>query len=73
MGKGKGTFEYWATRYVSTFDSKTHVNLRINSCATGKVLFEIGGGGLREELAREGMSFSVLAITVSSTSSQRSV
>ncbi|KZV72011.1 mitochondrial ribosomal protein L16 [Peniophora sp. CONT] len=38
MGKGKGTFEYWATR-----------------CATGKVLFEIGGGALREELARDAL------------------
>ncbi|KAK7051285.1 39S ribosomal protein L16, mitochondrial [Paramarasmius palmivorus] len=36
MGKGKGTFEYWATRQP-----------------TGRVLFEIGGVPIREELARE--------------------
>ncbi|KAJ3560606.1 hypothetical protein NP233_g10729 [Leucocoprinus birnbaumii] len=36
MGKGKGTFEFWATRVP-----------------TGRVLFEIGGVPIREELARE--------------------
>ncbi|KAF8917981.1 ribosomal protein L10e/L16 [Mucidula mucida] len=36
MGKGKGTFEYWATRLP-----------------TGRVIFEIGGVPIREELARE--------------------
>ncbi|KXN82255.1 54S ribosomal protein L16, mitochondrial [Leucoagaricus sp. SymC.cos] len=36
MGKGKGTFEYWATRVP-----------------TGRVIFEIGGAPIREELARE--------------------
>ncbi|ESK84029.1 54s ribosomal protein l16 [Moniliophthora roreri MCA 2997] len=36
MGKGKGTFEYWATRQP-----------------TGRVIFEIGGAPIREELARE--------------------
>ncbi|EKM78865.1 hypothetical protein AGABI1DRAFT_129145 [Agaricus bisporus var. burnettii JB137-S8] len=36
MGKGKGTFEYWATRVP-----------------IGRVLFEIGGAPIREELARE--------------------
>ncbi|KAL0581864.1 39S ribosomal protein L16, mitochondrial [Marasmius crinis-equi] len=36
MGKGKGTFEYWATRQP-----------------TGRVLFEIGGVPIREELARD--------------------
>ncbi|KAI0070553.1 mitochondrial ribosomal protein L16 [Panus rudis PR-1116 ss-1] len=36
MGKGKGSFEYWATRVP-----------------TGRVLFEIGGVPIREELARE--------------------
>ncbi|KAF8345440.1 mitochondrial 54S ribosomal protein YmL47, partial [Amanita rubescens] len=36
MGKGKGTFEFWATRVP-----------------TGRVIFEIGGVPLREELARD--------------------
>ncbi|KZV81159.1 ribosomal protein L16 [Exidia glandulosa HHB12029] len=38
MGRGKGLFEYWATR----------VN-------TGRVIFEIGGIPIREELAREAL------------------
>ncbi|EAU81407.1 54S ribosomal protein L16 [Coprinopsis cinerea okayama7 len=36
MGKGKGTFEYWACR-----------------APTGRVIFEIGGVPIREELARD--------------------
>ncbi|KAF9264258.1 mitochondrial 54S ribosomal protein YmL47 [Marasmius fiardii PR-910] len=36
MGKGKGTFEFWATRQP-----------------TGRVIFEIGGVPVREELARD--------------------
>lgn len=36
MGKGKGTFEYWATRVP-----------------IGRVIFELGGVPIREELARE--------------------
>ncbi|KAL1668687.1 ribosomal protein L10e/L16 [Schizophyllum commune] len=36
MGKGKGTFEYWATRVP-----------------VGRVIFEIGGVPIREDLARE--------------------
>ncbi|KAH8083303.1 mitochondrial ribosomal protein L16 [Cristinia sonorae] len=38
MGKGKGSFEFWATRV-----------------APGRVLFEIGGVAVREELAREAL------------------
>ncbi|KAH9974706.1 ribosomal protein L10e/L16 [Lactifluus volemus] len=38
MGKGKGTFEYWATRV-----------------STGRVIFEIGGTPVREELARDAL------------------
>jgi len=38
MGKGKGSFEFWATRV-----------------APGRVLFEIGGVPVREELAREAL------------------
>ncbi|KAF9059773.1 ribosomal protein L10e/L16 [Rhodocollybia butyracea] len=36
MGKGKGTFEFWATRQP-----------------IGRVIFEIGGSPIREELARD--------------------
>lgn len=39
MGKGKGSFEYWACRVPF-----------------GRVVFEIGGGGIREEIAKQGMS-----------------
>ncbi|KAG6877208.1 hypothetical protein C0993_009400 [Termitomyces sp. T159_Od127] len=38
MGKGKGTFEFWATRVQ-----------------TGRVIFEIGGTPIREELARDAL------------------
>ncbi|KAF8639275.1 hypothetical protein AX16_010347 [Volvariella volvacea WC 439] len=38
MGKGKGTFEYWAARVP-----------------TGRVIFEIGGTPVREELARDAL------------------
>ncbi|KAF8877183.1 mitochondrial ribosomal protein L16 [Infundibulicybe gibba] len=38
MGKGKGTFEYWATRVPK-----------------GRVIFEIGGTPIREELARDAL------------------
>jgi len=38
MGKGKGSFEYWACRVP-----------------LGRVVFEVGGGGIREEIAKQGM------------------
>ncbi|PCH45115.1 mitochondrial ribosomal protein L16 [Wolfiporia cocos MD-104 SS10] len=38
MGKGKGAFEFWATRV-----------------APGRVIFEIGGVPIREEIAREAL------------------
>ncbi|KAI0795673.1 mitochondrial ribosomal protein L16 [Abortiporus biennis] len=38
MGKGKGGFEFWATRVTP-----------------GRVLFEIGGAPIREEIAREAL------------------
>ncbi|KAF4563856.1 mitochondrial ribosomal large subunit component [Pleurotus pulmonarius] len=38
MGKGKGTFEFWATRVPK-----------------GRVIFEIGGSPIREELARDAL------------------
>lgn len=37
MGKGKGTFEYWACR-----------------APIGKVIFEVGGGGIGEQVAKDG-------------------
>lgn len=37
MGKGKGSFEFWACRVPA-----------------GRVLMEIGGGGIREEIAKQG-------------------
>jgi len=37
MGKGKGTFEYWACR-----------------APVGKVIFEVGGGGIAEQVAKDG-------------------
>lgn len=41
MGKGKGTWDHWATRVRQ-----------------GKVVFEIGGGGIRQEIAKQGEHFS---------------
>lgn len=38
MGKGKGTFEYWAARVP-----------------IGRIIFEIGGGGIRPEVAKEAL------------------
>lgn len=37
MGKGKGSFEFWACRVPM-----------------GRVILEIGGGGIREEIAKAG-------------------
>ncbi|KAI0337642.1 ribosomal protein L16 [Trametopsis cervina] len=45
MGKGKGTFEYWATRVP-----------------TGRVIFELGGVPIREELAREALRLAVVKL-----------
>jgi ribosomal protein L16/L10AE len=58
MGKGKGTFEFWATRYVSLFCRPGVFSLKFYnfSVPTGRVIFEIGGAPIREELAREGTS-----------------
>ena len=46
MGKGKGTFEYWACR-----------------APVGKVIFEIGGGGIAEQVAKDGEQCSTDART----------
>jgi hypothetical protein len=45
MGKGKGSFEYWACRVP-----------------LGRVVFEVGGGGIREEIAKQGMSSFFLCV-----------
>ncbi|KAF8317790.1 mitochondrial ribosomal protein L16 [Cantharellus anzutake] len=45
MGKGKGSFEYWACRHV-----------------TVPVIFEVGGGGLREEIAREALKLAAVRL-----------
>lgn len=49
MGKGKGSFEYWACRYVL-------FSVNIGSVPVGRVLFEIGGHvEVRPEVAKDGM------------------
>ncbi|KAI0700179.1 mitochondrial 54S ribosomal protein YmL47 [Cytidiella melzeri] len=45
MGKGKGAFEFWATRVP-----------------TGRVIFELGGVPIREELAREALRLAVVKL-----------
>ncbi|KAK4685953.1 large subunit ribosomal protein L16, partial [Tremellales sp. Uapishka_1] len=47
MGKGKGTFEFWACRVP-----------------TGRVVFEIGGGGIREEIARQALRLAQVKLPV---------
>ena len=47
MGKGKGSFEYWATRVPA-----------------GRVVFEIAGGGIREEIARQALKLAQVKIPV---------
>ena len=53
MGKGKGTFEFWATRLVQSFHFTGPCSPEHHSVPTGRVIFEIGGIPIREELARE--------------------
>ena len=58
MGKGKGTFEFWACR-----------------ATPNKIIFEVGGGGMRAEVAQEGkLNFfiRVVYLTPYSTSSRSS-
>ena len=55
MGKGKGTFEFWATRYDSLSWACASNDVYPYSVSTGRVIFEIGGTPIREELAREGL------------------
>ncbi|KAI9218899.1 ribosomal protein L10e/L16 [Blastocladiella britannica] len=50
MGKGKGTFEYYACRVPM-----------------GRVVFEIGGGGLRWELAKDALRQAGLRLPVETT------
>lgn len=47
MGKGKGTFEYWACRVPA-----------------GRVVFEIAGGGIREEIARQALKLAQVKMPV---------
>jgi ribosomal protein L16/L10AE len=54
MGKGKGTFEFWATRYVLVAWLSLHQSQIVFSVPTGRVIFEVGGVPIREEIAREG-------------------
>jgi ribosomal protein L16/L10AE len=54
MGKGKGTFEFWATRYVTCLSHKLLRLPMTISINKGRVIFEIGGVPIREELARDG-------------------
>ena len=54
MGKGKGTFEFWATRSVHKPVCRfweTDASFRV---PIGRVIIEIGGTPVREELARDG-------------------
>ena len=53
MGKGKGTFEYWACRYVRVDTYSRYMYLHLSRVPTERVLFEIGGVPIREELARD--------------------
>ena len=66
MGKGKGSFEYWACRYVLYFCQTYRLSCLINaildlSAPPGRVIFEIGGEGLREEIARDGLFLNLLS------------
>jgi ribosomal protein L16 len=47
MGKGKGSFEYWACRVPA-----------------GRVVFEISGGGIREEIAKQALKLAQVKIPV---------
>ncbi len=39
MGKGKGTFEYWATRFVSSTSYRFRHLSELSSVPTGRVIF----------------------------------
>ena len=54
MGKGKGTFEFWATRCATFLFSRSSTDWYSVSVNKGRVIFEIGGVPIREELARDG-------------------
>ncbi|KAK1921196.1 ribosomal protein L10e/L16 [Papiliotrema laurentii] len=49
MGKGKGSFEFWAARVRQ-----------------GKVVFEVGGGGIREEIAKAAFKLAQAKLPVKS-------
>ena len=61
MGKGKGTFEYWAARsaipsYLSIVPTNCCVSHRVPA---EKILFEVGGTGVRREMAHSGKHGSI--------------
>lgn len=47
MGKGKGSFEYWACRVPA-----------------GRVVMEVAGGGIREEIARQALKLAQVKFAV---------
>lgn len=49
MGKGKGTFEFWACRVPA-----------------GRVVMEIAGGGIREEIAKQALKLAQVKMPVPS-------
>lgn len=54
MLTGKGAFEYWACRSVL---GSSFINLNLSVLCRvpqGKVVLEVGGGGLRQEIASQG-------------------
>lgn len=63
MGKGKGSFEYWACRYVSYVVGDLCADP--GSVPVGRVLFEVGGHvEIRPEVAKEGTCSSLLFISL---------
>ncbi|KAI0088439.1 ribosomal protein L10e/L16, partial [Irpex rosettiformis] len=65
MGKGKGAFEFWATRQVLLscllYCNSAHP-LFVFRVPTGRVIFELGGAPIREELAREALRLAVVKL-----------
>ncbi|KAI6132285.1 ribosomal protein L10e/L16, partial [Pisolithus croceorrhizus] len=56
VGKGKDTFEFWATRQGEDASQSHRYNyILLSSVPTGRVIFDIGGTPVREEFAREAL------------------
>lgn len=57
MGKGKGSFEYWACRcvvgscYAFALQANAALTLPLYRAPVGRILFEVGGGGIQREVA----------------------